>query len=389
MVHGFGGPAASARAGLAEKHAAAAASAASAARNDDFRSLTGLPSWSRVRTFGERYTDRGGRPLGASDRRAVPGVRWRAMRLRAPRSQFLPGGYGQPVGRTSAVMRAALVIAAVGACVGRRGAIASAESNAAAEWRAAPGTRVTLELLVDAGEAGWCVETATTVVTPTSERRSSGCQPPPRTSSGAIYAETCSFSREEGPVVSVLTRSEVAWVSIEGGPRIPTAGNPTLPEGLRAASLQRSSPEPGPFVKHCPAVAAYGAGGDMISMRSGRVPSVRGHGLHPQRGPLHHRSAPARCHASRQRPAAAAGDAAPRRAHGYLRGALCTGHDRRAAHRAGVARGNRRNARRSDHTGGTARTPARDDGSASGHPIGTRRRAPVATRRHGHGPLSP
>lgn len=107
------------------------------------------------------------------------------------------------------------------------------------------------------------MQTTTRTVTPTSTQVSRGCRTA-STSSGPIYVESCD-SGEEGLVVFVLTTSQVASVSIEGGARVLTATNATLPDGLRAAALQRPSRERVPdFSRHCPAVAAFDASGTTI-----------------------------------------------------------------------------------------------------------------------------
>ena len=91
----------------------------------------------------------------------------------------------------------------------------------------------------------------------------------PSTSTGPIYAEICDDgSNEEGPVVFVLTTSEVASVSIENGARVPTATNATLPDELRGATLRRAGDERVPGLeRNCPAVTAFDASGVTIPVQ--------------------------------------------------------------------------------------------------------------------------
>jgi hypothetical protein len=161
-----------------------------------------------------------------------------------------------------------VVLAVVGAitvtaCSGGLAA-ASSKPRATYHWRATPGARVSLVPVLDAGRAGWCMQTVTRIVTGNVTRGSQAC-PEPVTSTGPIFAESCEDG-EEGAIVFVLAQSDVASVSIAGGRRIPTTANATLPEGLRAASLQ--APEYAPklyLLRHCPTITAFDASGKAIA----------------------------------------------------------------------------------------------------------------------------
>jgi hypothetical protein len=165
-------------------------------------------------------------------------------------------------------MLAIFVTLAATACFGGLGAIASPEPPDAYHWRATPGGEVSLAPVLDAGDAGWCMQTVTLIVTANSITSSRACPAPP-TSTGPIFAEECNDSREEGACVFLLTRDDVASVSIAGGTPIPTTTHATLPNGLRAASLQ--APEY-PFKlsspMHCPEVTPFAANGEAIPTQS-------------------------------------------------------------------------------------------------------------------------
>jgi hypothetical protein len=192
------------------------------------------------------------------------------------------------VGRAIGVVLAVVGAITVTACSGGLAA-ASSKPPGAYRWRATPGARVSLVPVLAAGRAGWCMQTVTRIVTGNVTSSSRACPEPP-TSTGPIFAEGCEDG-EEGAIVFVLTQRDVASVSIAGGRRIPTTTNATLPEGLRAASLQ--APEYGPklgFLRHCPAVTAFAASGKAIT-RSARhgIPLAaslpRRTRAHPERPP--------------------------------------------------------------------------------------------------------
>jgi hypothetical protein len=100
--------------------------------------------------------------------------------------------------------------------------------------------RVALTPMLDGGSAGWCVGTTRTS---TAKKRSGagGCGGV-KTSTGAIFYETCSETEtgtgNETAYVVILTRGEVSSVAVAGGAPIPTESNPTLPGGLRAAAIE-------------------------------------------------------------------------------------------------------------------------------------------------------
>jgi hypothetical protein len=175
------------------------------------------------------------------------------------------------VGRTLGVALAVVGVVTATACSGGLSAAASSEPGDTFQWGAAPGARVSLAPLLGAGEAGWCMQTITHMVTATGSRSSRACPDPP-TSTGPIFAETCNGGgREKGAIAFVLTQRDVASVSIAGGARIPTTTNSTLPDGLRAASLQAPEYQAKPdFFRHCPAVSAFDSRGNAIRTQAKR-----------------------------------------------------------------------------------------------------------------------
>jgi len=175
------------------------------------------------------------------------------------------------MGRTVGVILAVFGVVVATACSGGLSAAASSKPRDTFQWGAALGARVSLAPLLGAGEAGWCMQTITHMVTATGSRSSRACPDPP-TSTGPIFAETCNGDgREKGAIVFVLTQGDVASVSIAGGARIPTTTNSTLPDGLRAASLE--APEytaKFDFFRHCPAVSAFDGSGNAIRTQAKR-----------------------------------------------------------------------------------------------------------------------
>ncbi len=148
------------------------------------------------------------------------------------------------------------------------GAMASPEPLDAYHWRATPGGEVSLVPVLDAGDAGWCMQTVTRIVRANSVSSSRACPAPP-TSTGPIFAEECGDSHEEGAFVFLLTRGDVASVSIGGGTPVPTTTNAALPDGLRAASLQAPEyPFKPAFPMHCPEVTPFAANGETIPTQS-------------------------------------------------------------------------------------------------------------------------
>jgi hypothetical protein len=137
-------------------------------------------------------------------------------------------------------------------------------------WHAASGAQVSLVPLLEAGDAGWCMQTTTRTVTSGLISTGRAC-PAPSTTTGPIVAETCQGTVQNGAVVFVLTTREVAAVSIDEGTRVPTVTNSALPNGLRSAALQ--APEYQPplgFFRHCPTVTPLGPSGKAIRTGAGR-----------------------------------------------------------------------------------------------------------------------
>jgi hypothetical protein len=160
-------------------------------------------------------------------------------------------------------------VVTVAACSGGLNAAASPKPRGTYHWRAAPGARVSLVPTLDAGQAGWCMQMVTRNVIGSLTRSSRTCSAPP-TSTGPIFAEACEGGGREGAIVFVLTQNDVASVSIAGGRRIPTTTNSTLPEGLRAVSLQAPEYKPKPVFRQCPAVIPFDASGKVIAKRGKR-----------------------------------------------------------------------------------------------------------------------
>ena len=191
--------------------------------------------------------------------------------------------------RAAGVMLALFCTVAAVACSGGAYASAGAEPHAMRVWHATPGGQVLLVPLLRAGDAGWCMQTVTRIVTATSTVSSRACPFPP-TSTGPIFAQTCNGGRE-GLFVFVLTTSAVASVSIAGGTRVPTNTNSTLPNGLREASLMTSDVSSRSVdSKHCPAVTPFDADGKALREHGQRgVPlmaqSPRRYWEHPEHPP--------------------------------------------------------------------------------------------------------
>jgi hypothetical protein len=106
--------------------------------------------------------------------------------------------------------------------------------------RPIPGVRVGLTPALDGGSAGWCItETSTYRSRKGSRVICVGARP----STGPIFVESCNQSYrgnflDDRVNVIVLTRGEVAVVTVAGGMPIPTESNSTLPMGLRAAAIE-------------------------------------------------------------------------------------------------------------------------------------------------------
>jgi hypothetical protein len=198
--------------------------------------------------------------------------------------------YGFHVTRTTGLTLASFGILAATMCFGALSAAASSEPPDAYHWRATPGGEVSLAPVLDAGDAGWCMQTVTRIVRTNSVSNSRACSSPP-TSTGPIFAEECGDSHEEGAFVFLLTRGDVASVSIAGGTPVPTPTNAPLWDGLRTASLQAPEyPFSLRFSTHCPEVTPFDATGAAIPTQSqpgipltSRLPHTTW--AHPQRQP--------------------------------------------------------------------------------------------------------
>jgi hypothetical protein len=100
--------------------------------------------------------------------------------------------------------------------------------------RPVPNSHVLLAPELRGGWAGWCVATGYRTAT----KDSSGCGEATTTSTGPIFDEAGCAESETAIQIYGLTTSEVAAVSVYGGPPIPTTTNSTLPDGLRAAAVE-------------------------------------------------------------------------------------------------------------------------------------------------------
>lgn len=97
--------------------------------------------------------------------------------------------------------------------------------------RPIPGVRIGLTPILDGGTAGWCIATMS------NSRKGNGAScGGVRTSTGPIFGETC-YGNVTANVL-VLTRGDVAAITVAGGTSISTESNPVLPAGLRAAAIE-------------------------------------------------------------------------------------------------------------------------------------------------------
>lgn len=97
--------------------------------------------------------------------------------------------------------------------------------------RPAPNGYVLLVPYLRGGWEGWCVATGY-------QTTAEGCGEDATTSTGPIIDEAGCAESETAIHIYALTTSEVAAVSVYGGPPIPTTTNSTLPDGLRAAAVE-------------------------------------------------------------------------------------------------------------------------------------------------------
>lgn len=100
--------------------------------------------------------------------------------------------------------------------------------------RPAPNGHVRLVPELRGGSAGWCVATGYRTAT----EGSSGCGEATTTLTGPIIDEAGCDENETTIHIYALTKSNVAAVSVYGGPPIPTTTNSTLPDGLRGAAIE-------------------------------------------------------------------------------------------------------------------------------------------------------
>jgi len=100
--------------------------------------------------------------------------------------------------------------------------------------RPVPNSHVLLVPELRGGWAGWCIATGYRTAT----EGSSGCGQTTTTSPGPIFDEAGCTESGKAIQIYALTTSEVAAVSVYGGPPIPTTTNSTLPDGLRAAAVE-------------------------------------------------------------------------------------------------------------------------------------------------------
>jgi hypothetical protein len=124
-------------------------------------------------------------------------------------------------------------------CSSAHGTYPSASVRHAVVSRPIPGVRVGLAPTLDGGSAGWCIAETSTY---SSRRHSGAICTGARTSTGPIVVESCSENKTPKVLASarvvVLTRGEVAAVTVAGGRPIPTESTSTLPAGLRAAAIE-------------------------------------------------------------------------------------------------------------------------------------------------------
>jgi hypothetical protein len=143
-------------------------------------------------------------------------------------------GLVQLVGLVAAVACAV----AASSCSGAGGASSDAVIRHTGVSRPIPGVRVELSPMLDGGSAGWCI-VGVSASTPKKGNEIGSCGGV-RTSTGPIFYENCQGGRggKHNATVVVLTRGEVAFVTVAGGRPIPTESNSTLEGGLRAVAIE-------------------------------------------------------------------------------------------------------------------------------------------------------
>jgi hypothetical protein len=123
---------------------------------------------------------------------------------------------------------------AASSCSGGAHASTNTQPHNAYVSRPAPNGHVLLVPELQGGWAGWCVATGYRTAT----EDGSGCGEATTTSTGPIFDEAGCEGGKTRIEIYALTTSEVAAVSVYGGRPIPTFTNATLPDGLRAATVE-------------------------------------------------------------------------------------------------------------------------------------------------------
>jgi hypothetical protein len=123
---------------------------------------------------------------------------------------------------------------AVLACTVAVSGCSQSTAHSAYVSRPAPNGHVLLVPELRGGWSGWCVATGYRTAT----EGGSGCGQAATTSTGPIFDEAGCDESETAIHLYALTTSEVAAVSVYGGPPIATTTNITLPDGLRAAAVE-------------------------------------------------------------------------------------------------------------------------------------------------------
>lgn len=147
-----------------------------------------------------------------------------------------------PEMRLAAVVTALACTVVMSACSRAGGAASDAAIPHTVVSRSMPSVRVGLTPALG-GYAGWCIAMTTTT---TSRKHSGDVCSGAKTSTGPIFVVTCSGGERVSALkahvvtayVIVLTRGDVAAVTVAGGKPIPTEANSTLPAGLRAAAIE-------------------------------------------------------------------------------------------------------------------------------------------------------
>lgn len=167
------------------------------------------------------------------------------------------------------LLAASLCALLLSSCSNAHGSNAVA-SRPADVSRPIPGAHVVLAPTLEGGVAG--LSMAVTYTAGRRGRAAAGSVSRGLTTTGPIFDEGCYGA--ETTYVAVLTRGDVADVSVAGGAPIPTESNSTLPNGLRGVAIELPSyrivfPPPGtgyPW-SPCPRVGGFAANGKPIDER--------------------------------------------------------------------------------------------------------------------------